>query len=168
MGDQINLQKSFNRLAGLALVMAICLVALVQYQKYIRKSPLHYDNLPFPAALVQPKPGEARVISVFPPGVVVPIWVTRCNLTDKPISYTVTHTLEDVATHQTYALPAPVAGGTLLFPGCETTASQFNKTPDDQPNGEYRFYGSGSGVDVNGIAYLEIWYSENFSVRNSQ
>ena len=128
-------------------------VATLVYLLYFEPPFLSYKGLPFQVE------GPAR------PGESVKLIVTRCNSSDKPRDYELSHWLQNINTINTKETPTPLPAGKVpvIKPGCWTSRSAMNVVPAGTPPGIYRVGGAGQAEGTLRTVPVE-WYSEWFEV----
>ena len=131
-------------------VFIVSLSATLTYLWFFEPPFLSYQGLPFQVV------GPAR------PGESVKLIVTRCNSSDKPRDYELSHWLENIDTNET-AVPLPAGKVAPIKPGCQTGRSAMNVIPVGTPPGRYRIGGAGQAEGTLRTVPVE-WYSETFEV----
>ena len=124
--------------------------ATVVYLLYFEPPFLRYKGLPFTVE------GPARI------GESVKLIVTRCNDSDKPQDYELSHWLERVGSADSPTV-LPTTPVPPIKPGCQTGKSAANVIPAGTPPGWYRVGGAGKAKGVLRTVAVE-WYSEPFEV----
>ena len=123
---------------------------LFTYLRFFETAALVYLGLPFKVA------GPARQ------GESVKLTVNRCNTSDKPLSYELSHYLKNNETGLVTVLPS---GRVPPIPtGCTTASSAANVIPPGTPPGKHYIVG-GEGEVKGSIRTVYVhWESEEFEV----
>jgi hypothetical protein len=114
-----------------------------------------------PALAYNDLPWRVDGPKTFYAGQVVPIKVDRCNGLSRQMIYTVTRTLKNIETGETYVFPSTKVA---IEPGCHQSVSRLHLLPEDLAPGTYQAAGVGT---VQG-AFNDIdipFYTEPFNVK---
>lgn len=145
--------KMLPRIIAIFLVgMMFAAVSLLIYFLYFEEPWLSYGNIPFPILKTPVHFGE-----------VAPMTVVRCNSSDRPHTYTLSYSIENLDTGHFTAVPPVIV---MAEPGCHAATSLANVLPESSPEvppGHYRTVGLS---EVNGtLKTFEVeWYSQPFEV----
>ena len=122
------LQKVRNGLLGTLAALILCVVCVYTYSRYIEEPYLSYKPLPFP--MLAP--------TVYPGGVAAAT-ASRCNSTDRVMSYRTSRQFR----RENSAQPAILLDSIEISadPGCTIVSTRANVVPEDTPPGFYRFTG---------------------------
>lgn len=130
------------------IALAFVLLTLPSWAALLETAPLTYDNIPFPV--------ESPVHS----GDVLRVTVERCNRSSGALSYTLSRTLTNTESKETWALPM---GGSDIPPGCQAVQSRLNILPDDLPPGRY-VLSAVSQVPGRFRTFAVSWRTQEFEV----
>lgn len=144
--------KAKQRMLNALFASAIAFIAFLICWAFFKAPSLRYDDLPWAIAVDR---------NEFKPGETVPLYVSRCNLTDKPILYTVTRGLKNIDTGEMLVFNATHV---FIEPGCKRAISRLHALPSDMAPGRYQIVGFGSVADVLSSRNLPF-ESEPFTVR---
>jgi hypothetical protein len=141
--------RVINALAAAVLLLALLVLSAFLFGANLEKPYLRYGNVPFPVITGTVKPGQA-----------VQLTVERCNDSDAPRGYLVTHQLRNVDTGAIVVLPdawieAPA--------GCTTSVSLLNIVPIGTPPGSYEARGRAIIEGRFGMHQV-LWQSQPFAV----
>lgn len=144
--------RIFRWLTVAAVAMVNIIFALLAYEFFWADPPMTYNNLPFPVQVGVVRPGE-----------IVPLTVSRCNNTEEPLVYSMSHSLVNLETRERFILSGLSAQDIFLTPGCRVATSFAHRTPPDLTDGMYEIYGT-ARITGRTRDHLLIWHSVPFKV----
>lgn len=127
----------------LSFLFVICLTIGGLFYNVILATPyLTYPELPFQAippntTIAEFSKEKSKRVAVKQ-GEIIPLIVNKCNRDNISHAYNVSHSLMEINRNEITPLP-PVS--TLVKPGCNTSISRINRTPQDLPAGTYKVFG---------------------------